>query len=80
MEHGVMYESIQSVARDISIPGLVVINILLIILILLFLEAACSGIRRITRKNYILKKPMPKIIGTLVLYSVFVILEASVLL
>lgn len=80
MERGVMYESMQSVARGTSIPGLIVVNVLLFILIVLFLEAIFSGIRRMTKRNYILKNPKSKFIGALILYALFVAIEASVLL
>lgn len=80
MEQNIMYESIQSVAKGTSISGIIVINAMLFVLIFLFLGAVYSGIRKILKKNYILKGTAPKIIGTLILYLVFAALEFSALL
>jgi mannose/fructose/N-acetylgalactosamine-specific phosphotransferase system component IID len=80
MEQNIMYESIQSVTKGTSISGIIVINAMLFVLIFLFLGAVYSGIRKILKKNYILKGTAPKIIGTLILYLVFAALEFSALL
>lgn len=80
MMNGEMYEAMQKGSSSINIPGILLLNILLIVVIYLFVGAVYAGIRKVTKKPDILKGRMARIIGTVALDAVLVVLQLSALL
>lgn len=74
-----IYSSIAEVGQQISIGGILVINVLLIVITYLFTKSMIGLIQKIRKRRDVLKGKIPQTVGTLILYLVFVALQASVL-